>query len=110
MAEEVNEHPGMWVDPFCGKCSPATIKNDLNPDIEADYHLDAVDFLRQFAEESVDGVILDPPYSPRQIAECYKSIGIPVDAEVTSMRARILWKYEMARILRLGGEIGRAHV
>ena len=29
-----------------------------------------------FDDESVDGVLYDPPYSPRQISECYNDFDI----------------------------------
>lgn len=37
---------GLWVDPYAGECSPATITNDLNPERPTDYHLQAIDFLK----------------------------------------------------------------
>ena len=52
---------GLWVDPYAGECSPATITNDLNPERPTDYHLQAIDFLKKFKEKSVDGVLYDPP-------------------------------------------------
>ena len=36
------------IDPFANKCKLAKITNDLNSDYDTDYHLDAVDFLKQF--------------------------------------------------------------
>lgn len=36
--------------------------------------MDAEDFLKSRTEQ-FDLAIFDPPYSPRQISECYKSIG-----------------------------------
>ena len=62
---------GIWIDPFCGHNSPAKIKNDANPHIQADYHLDALDFLKLFPDHSVDGVLLDPPYSDHQATITY---------------------------------------
>lgn len=38
--------------------------------------MDALDFLKMFDNNSVDGVVYDPPYSVRQVSECYKSVGI----------------------------------
>ena len=32
------------IDPFANKCKLAKITNDLNPEYDTDYHLDAVDF------------------------------------------------------------------
>lgn len=41
---------GLWVDPYAGECSPATITNDLNPERPTDYHLQAIDFLIHIRE------------------------------------------------------------
>lgn len=67
---------GTWIDPFAGEHSPAEITNDLNPNKPTTYHLMAADFVDQHVEvDSFDGVLFDPPYSPRQISECYHEIG-----------------------------------
>src|SRR5690606_3106111 len=101
LAEELTD--GSWIDPFAGENSPATITNDLNPIRPTDYHLNAIDFLRMFDDESVDGVLFDPPYSPRQVKECYDSIGIENwDGRVN------FWsdcKNEIARIVKPQGKV-----
>lgn len=68
------------IDPFARNKRLATYTNDLNPDTAAQYHMDAEKFLLKLASDGVkaDLIIFDPPYSPRQISECYKSIGIEV--------------------------------
>ena len=91
-----------WVDPFAGKTSPAEITNDLNPEMPADYHLDAIDFLKSFKENSVEGVLLDPPYSPRQLSECYKNIGRKVTQWDTLGTWRSWIRNEVLRITRNG--------
>ena len=63
-----------WIDPFAGMTSPAEITNDLNPKHKADFHMDALDFLKQL-EGQYRGVIFDPPYSYQQMKECYEEIG-----------------------------------
>lgn len=65
------------IDPFARNRRWATYTNDLNPNTEADYHMDAEDFCNWLRSSLVrpDLVIFDPPYSPRQISECYKSFG-----------------------------------
>ena len=62
----------IWIDPCCGKYSPATVRNDLNTECEADSHLDAIEFLNKYDADSIDGVLFDPPYSPSKGKECYK--------------------------------------
>lgn len=68
---------GVSVDPFAKDSGLATYTNDLNPQTAAQYHMDAVEFLEKLASEGVeaDVVIFDPPYSPRQISECYAAVG-----------------------------------
>jgi len=65
------------VDPFCGESELAGHRNDLRRDAKAGNHLDARDWLRMLRDEPIeaDAVLLDPPYSPRQISEVYKSVG-----------------------------------
>jgi 23S rRNA G2069 N7-methylase RlmK/C1962 C5-methylase RlmI len=65
------------IDPFARNSKLATYTNDLNPNTEALYHLDAVEFCQKMKDENIrpDLIIFDPPYSPRAISECYQSIG-----------------------------------
>jgi hypothetical protein len=65
------------VDPFARNKRWATWTNDLNPNTQAEYHMDALDFLRMLKEKQVaaDFVLFDPPYSPRQIKELYDGFG-----------------------------------
>ncbi len=94
---------GFWIDPFAGRCSPATIRNDLNPAHDVECHMDALTFLAMFETESVDGILFDPPYSPRQVRECYDGIAgdLHWDGKATFW-SRV--KDECARILRPGGK------
>lgn len=66
------------VDPFARNKDWATYTNDLNPQTSAQSHLDAVAFLESLADGGIkaDLLIFDPPYSPRQISECYQSAGL----------------------------------
>lgn len=74
------------VDPYARNTDWATYTNDLNPETSAQYHLDALDFIALLKEKGVkaDLIIFDPPYSPRQISECYKGIGLPTNSKLTS--------------------------
>lgn len=47
------------------------VRNDLNPERDADYHLDAVDLGDEFDEESFDVIVLDPPFDQSQADEHY---------------------------------------
>ena len=41
------------IDPFANKNRIAKITNDLDPEMNADYCMDALDFLKQFADNSI---------------------------------------------------------
>lgn len=73
------------IDPFARNKRWATYTNDLNPNTSAEYHMDAEAFLNHLAKKGVvaDLIIFDPPYSPRQISECYKSCGMEVGMKET---------------------------
>ena len=101
--EEITE--GLWIDPYANTNRIATITNDLNPEYNTDYHLDALDFLRIFEDSSVDGVLFDPPYSARQVSECYHNFGVEVTEQTTSNLFWRLQKQEIARIVKKGGKV-----
>lgn len=65
------------VDPFAANKKFATYSNDINPKYEQEFNMDALEFLEKMDEMGVraDLIILDMPYSPRQISECYQEIG-----------------------------------
>ena len=95
---------GLWIDPYCGNNSPAQIKNDLNPDnAHAQTHMDACDFLKSLPDDYADGILYDPPYSPRQVKECYDSIGIENwDGRIT------FWSEvmdELERVCKIKGKV-----
>jgi hypothetical protein len=73
------------VDPFARNTRLATHRNDLNPNTAAEYHMDAIAFLHLLAERGVrcDLAIVDPPYSPRQITECYAEAGLKAGMQDT---------------------------
>lgn len=101
--EEIQKSDGLWIDPFSGEADYADITNDLNPDIQSDYTMDACDFLSKFDDREVDGgVIFDPPYSPRQIKECYQRIGLETTMETTQATFWSNAKDEIARVCGSG--------
>lgn len=64
-----------WIDPFAGDNSPAENTNDLNPKSKSKTNMHALNFVKMIPG-SFKGVLFDPPYSPRQIKECYNGIGL----------------------------------
>lgn len=73
------------VDPFARDSEFATHTNDLNPEYNTQHHMDAVKYAEMLVGGGVkaDVILFDPPYSPRQISECYKMIGRPVTMKDT---------------------------
>ena len=73
-----------WVDPF--------------PD---PYRMDAIEYLKTFADNSCEGVLFDPPYSPRQLKECYNNQGMALhDTKLSVWKG---WREEIARVVKPGG-------
>lgn len=101
LSEEVEN--GTWIDPFANGSKVATITNDLNPEYDTDYHLDALTFLENFNDESVDGVLYDPPYSLRQVKECYNGYGKEVQGWDKTFYSN--HKKEISRIVKKGGKV-----
>lgn len=68
------------VDPFAGQSKFASHSNDWGLGGKT-----AVEFLTDLISDGLeaDVVIFDPPYSPRQISECYKSLGLKAAMEDT---------------------------
>lgn len=97
------ENREIIIDPFANSCKFGTITNDLNPEFDTDYHIDALEFLKMFDSESVDCVLYDPPYSLRQVVECYKGVGREVTQETTQSSWRARHLDEIQRILKPGG-------
>lgn len=103
ISEEMTD--GLWIDPFANRNKLASITNDLNEAFDTDYHLDALDFLRMFDSSSVDGVLYDPPYSPRQVSECYNDVGYNVTWDTTKASFWGNHKREISRIVKVGGKV-----
>lgn len=91
------------IDPFANESKLAKVRNDLNPEMDTDYHLDAVDFLKMFDDKSVDFCFYDPPYSLRQVSEMYKSVGREVTMETTQSSWRTKHINEISRIIKPDG-------
>jgi hypothetical protein len=90
-------------DPFANKNRIAKYVNDLDPGMETEFNMDALDFLKSFDDESLDMVFFDPPYSPRQVSECYKKLGKTVNMQTTQANFWSNMKIEIARILKQNG-------
>lgn len=89
VARWIAAYPGNSIDPFARNNALATWRNDLDPVTSAPFHMDAADFCREAAARGVRCAmaLFDPPYSPRQIAECYKGFGREVTTQDTQNAA-----------------------
>lgn len=104
IAEEVDLNK-YWIDPFANRNKVATVTNDLSMEYDTDYHLDALDFMKLFEDNSVYGVLYDPPYSPRQVSECYNDVGYNVTWDTTKASFWGNHKREISRIVKIGGKV-----
>lgn len=92
------------VDPFANESKIGTIRNDLNPEYDCQFHMDALSFLQSLDSDCADVVLFDPPYSITQAAQLYRSYGKErLDISVANMAYWARCKDECARILKLGG-------
>ena len=73
----------VWIDPF-----PYPYKED------------ALKYLSKFKHGSVKRVLFDPPYSPRQLKECYDNLGMTLTDTKSSIWRK--WKDEIARVIQPG--------
>lgn len=97
LKEEV-ENGIQWVDPFAGYNSPAFDTNDLDSAAPTKFHMDALEFLKGFRSNDIQGVLYDPPYSITQARMYGKK-------EFSSMKYWADCKNEIARILKPGGKV-----
>ena len=82
-------------DPFCGSSTFCKYQNDLK-----DTKVCALDYMKSLDSEMFDCVLLDPPYSNRQISEHYKAAGKEVTGWHTSSGFTAALRKEAARITK----------
>ena len=87
--------------PFKDRC----LSNDLDTDIEADHHMDALEFLESINDGTVDLMLFDPPYSPRQVSECYKKMDKTVNMQTTQSSFWGNLKREVERVIAPKGVV-----
>jgi len=105
LINEEMSYIGETIDPFAKDCKVAKYTNDINPKAKADYHMDALKFLNTFQDNSLGGGYYDPVYTPRQLKECYDSIGQSLTWLDTSAKTWRLWKEAIARVIKPGGKV-----
>lgn len=90
------------LNPFAN-ISAYGITNDIDETIDTDYHMDAIDFLKMYPDNSVDMVLYDPPFSPRQVSECYNKCNKTVNMTTTQSSYWSNQKKEIGRIVKKEG-------
>ena len=96
---------GFTVDPFANQNRIADFTNDLDPQYDTNFNIDALLFLQRIETASVDTLLFDPPYSPRQVSECYKNLGMTVNMQTTQSKFWGDMKKEISRIVRPNGKV-----
>lgn len=100
------------IDPFANSCcleeeikqhGHKYISNDIDTQFQTDFHLDAGEFLCMQDSNSADIVLFDPPYSPRQVSECYKRLEKTVTQYDTSSAYYSDFKKQIARVIKPSG-------
>ena len=94
---------GHSIDPFSNGSKLATVTNDIDPQYDTHYHMDALEFIESIYTDSVDTVLFDPPYSPRQVSEVYKSLDMSVNMQTTQSSFWGDLKREIARVVKHNG-------
>ena len=93
------------IDPFANSNRIAVHCNDIDPAHACQYQMDAIDFLKMWRDSYVDVVLFDPPYSPRQVSECYKALGQTVNMQTTQASFWGNMKKEVGRIVSPTGVV-----
>ncbi len=65
------------------------------------YKQDVLITLAEHKDNSIDVALFDPPYSPRQLKECYEERGEVLHDTKSSVWSN--WKDETARVIKPGG-------
>ena len=94
----------VWIDGFANQSKLATIRNDLNSEYDTEYNLDALQFFKNYSDNTIDGVLFDPPYSITQASQCYKDYGKDkLEINVSNMGYWAEIKNNILRILKPNG-------
>jgi len=69
-----NNAQGYTLNLFAGKTklNINELRNDIRLEMNADYHMDALEFCRTYKGRKFNTVLLDPPYSFRKSMEMYE--------------------------------------
>lgn len=93
-----------WIDPFAGMHSPAEFRNDHRKECNADYHMDAFDFISCFDGE-YNGCLFDPPYSIHEVKRHYDEVGLEHNWKTDPTGGFIHVKKAIAPLIKVGGYV-----
>lgn len=93
------------IDPFARGSKLCKLTNDLDNSFDTSFNMDALEFLKSFPANYADLILFDPPYSPRQVSECYKKLGRSVNMQTTQSSFWGNIKREIARVVKSGGTV-----
>ena len=106
--------PEKWIDPYAGDNSPAYWANDIHPDRNTRFHMDALDFVNDIYDSIAnsdnskavyDGALYDPPYSFGQIKQHYKDIGRKLERKDTTYDFFSRVKNPLTKLIKVGGHV-----
>lgn len=96
------------VDPFARNFQGCTYTNDLNPNTSAQYHMNALEFLKMLKDRNIqpDLVVFDPPYSLNQCISSYSQVGVTEKPPIDINTNAVGWYQEkdiIAQIMDVNG-------
>lgn len=85
------------------------VRVDINPEMDCDFCIDALDFVSQYDGDSFDTIILDPPYSLRKSMTKYKGAKVSGFKRIKDILPEIV--SENGRVISFGYDtVGMAKV
>jgi len=93
---------GNTLNLFAGKVilNVDEVRNDLDKNMPADYHMDAFELVKNWQGEKFDTIVFDPPYSLRKAREKYEGRYIGKDTKIKNILHKIL--NPNGRVISLG--------
>jgi len=69
------------------------------------YNQDALEILRKLADNYCDTLLFDPPYSQRQLKECYENQGLAYHDDMGNSGYWTKLQREASRVVKPGGKV-----
>ena len=91
------------VDPFANNSDCGTIYKRSRHAVQNGLPHGCDRLSKMLPLQCADVVLYDPPFSPRQISECYTKLGMSVDMETTQASYWSKQKEQIARIIKPNG-------